>query len=134
MKKIPRKEYDLLSSENKAILQKLGIEVDDSDKCSRQSRRVTDSLLEQYACIIETECKLCRSISITVFSMEGTGGLLVSHESSIEAVEGMTIKTRSETVVTCPACHDYLKLMSQEDLIALTIRVAKGECRYKKER
>ena len=88
------------------------------------------SVLENYACVVETACKLCKTTTIAVFAMEGSGGLLLSKQSSLEAIEGMTVRTRNETVLTCPACHDVLKLMSQEDLIALTLKAAKGDCHY----
>lgn len=129
MKKIPRAHYESLKPSEQEMIKSLGIEIEDEYKPERQSRRMADSVLEKYACIIETECKLCKTTVIKIFSMEGTGGLLVSHESSIEQVEGMTVKTRIETVLTCTSCHDILKLMSQEDLIALTIKAAKGEQR-----
>jgi pseudouridine-5'-phosphate glycosidase len=86
-----------------------------------------ETVLENYACIVETTCRLCQTQTIRVFSMEGVGGLLSSHESSLDQIEGLTTKTRCETTFTCSACHDALKLMTQEDLIALTIKVAKGE-------
>jgi predicted HNH restriction endonuclease len=134
MKKIPRADFEKLTKLQQDMIASLGIEIEEPFKTERRNNRITDSVLEKYACVVETECKLCKTTVITVFAMEGTGGLLVSHESSIDQVEGMTIKTRSETVLTCPSCHDNLKLMSQEDLIALTLKAAKGEVRCRRER
>jgi len=126
LKKITRKHFDSLKSDEQKIVLSLGLEIEEEFRPSRQAK---DSILTTYAMVVETTCKLCKSSSIRVFSMEGTGGLLISHESSLEQVDGMTIKTSYETTITCPACHDILKLMSQEDLIALTIKAAKGLCR-----
>ena len=127
MKKISRRDYDSLNPEQKEIVKKLGIQIDENSTSSFRSQRVNDSVLENYACVVETTCKLCQTVSISDFAMEGTGGLLVSTQSSLDAIEGMTVKTRAETVLTCPACHDILKLMPQEDLIALTLKAAKGD-------
>jgi hypothetical protein len=129
MKKITKREFDLLSPPNQDIIKNLGIEVEEDFKPEKASRRITDSCLSSYACVVETTCKLCKAVEVKVFLMEGTGGLLVSCESSIDKVEGMTVKTRTETVLTCSFCHDTLKLMSQEDLIALALKAAKGDCR-----
>ena len=132
MKKIPRSQYNLLRPAEKEIINSLGIEIDDSEKLLRSSGHNKDSVLESYAVLVETTCKLCQTTATKVFLMEGTGGLLVSVESTISDIEGMTVKTRTESVLTCPACHDILLLMSTEDLIALTLRVAKGETRCTK--
>jgi hypothetical protein len=129
MKKIDLNTFNALKPEDQKMVLSLGIEIEEEFKPERQSRRLPDSVLEKYACVVETECKLCKNISTSVFAMEGTGGLLISHQSSIDQLDGMTIKTRSETVLTCSSCHDFLKLLSQEDLIALTLKAAKGDCR-----
>ena len=132
MKKISRRDYDSLNPEQKEIVKKLGIQIDENSTSSFRSHRCNDSVLENYACVVETTCKLCQTVSISVFAMTGTGGLLTSSQSSLDAIEGMKVKTRAETVNVCSNCHDILKLMSTEDLIALTIRVAKGDIRCKK--
>ena len=132
MKKISRKDYEGLSAEHKEIVIKLGLQVEDDFSPSR-TRRVTDSLLENYAALVQTECKLCHTVTTRVFHMEGVGGLLTSTESTLEKVEGLKVKTRAETTFTCSCCHDVLKLMAQEDLISLTIKAAKGDTRCRRK-
>ena len=129
MKKITRELFNSLKPAEQEMIISLGIPIDDSPKEDKPSRRLSDSILEKYACVVNTECKLCKTVKIKVFEMEGTGGLLTSRESSIDCVDGMTIKSRNETTLTCSSCHDVLKLMAIEDLIALTIKAAKGDCR-----
>jgi len=138
---IARKDYDSLTTEQRKLIDSLGLVVEDKEKerendnlfFTPSSKERKQSVLENYCCVIETDCKLCQSRATKVFKMTGTGGLLTSTESSLEQVEGLTVKTRYEATFTCPCCHDVLKLMSQEDLIALTIRIAKGGIITKKK-
>lgn len=132
MKKISRDEFNKLTPQLQDFVTKLGIEIGEGFSSPRQTK-LKDSCLESYACVVETECKLCKTTSISVFAMEGTGGLLTSKQSTLDAIEGMIVRTRAETVLTCPACHDILKLMNQEDLIALTLKAAKGDCRCRRK-
>lgn len=129
IKRITKKCFDNLKPAEQEMLLSLGLEIEDEMMMDKPKRRVSDSLLERYACIVETTCKLCKSTTTAVFSMEGVGGLLVSQQASLDQIEGMTVKTRTETVLTCPLCHDYLASLCKEDLISLAIKAAKGDCR-----
>ncbi len=128
LKKITLSHFNSLKPAEQEILRSLGLEIDEEEK-PVPPPKLKDSILQSYACVVETYCKLCKTTTIQVFSMEGVGGILVSKESKLEDIEGMTVKTRTETVLTCAACHDILKLMTQEDLISLTLKAARGECR-----
>jgi hypothetical protein len=127
MKKIPKELYNSLTPEMQQFFQtSLGFEVESqlpSKPCSPKT------LLENYACVVETECRLCKNISTSVFLMSGIGGLLTSSPASLDEIDGMTIKTRSEAVLTCSNCRDYLAALTHPELIELTLRIAKGTLR-----
>ena len=125
MKKITVEEFNILTPEQQNLLTVLGIKPVESTP-----GKTVKSQLEEYVCVVETYCKLCGTIETKVFLMEGVGNVLLSKPAELSEVEGMTIKTREESTLTCPSCHDNLKLMEQEDLISLTIKVAKGQHRY----
>ena len=129
MKKIPKYEFDKLKKEDRELLLSLGFQINEDIEYEDYPKAKKTSL-QSYAYVVETSCKLCRSKKIQVFSMEGVGGLLTSKQSTIEEVEGMTVKTCVETTLTCGSCHDVLKLMPVEELIILTIKAARGDCRY----
>jgi len=134
MEKITKEKFNSLTPENQKLILSLGFEIEENSPKPEKNhgtstRRSTDSVLQKYACVVETTCKLCKNITTTVFSMQGVGGLLTSHQASLDQIEGMTVKTRTETVITCPNCRDYLKTLCLEDLISLTIKAAKGDCR-----
>jgi len=134
IKRITKERFDSLKPAEQEMLLSLGLEIEDESQADKPKRRNSDSLLERYACIVETNCKLCKSTTTAVFSMEGVGGLLVSHQASLDQIEGMTVKTRTETVLTCPLCRDYLAALCKEDLISLAIKAAKGDCRVTEKR
>ena len=129
MKKIPLYEFNKLKEEDRTLLLSLGFQIDNEVQ-QDDPPRLRKTSLESYAYVVETSCKLCRSTNIQVFAMEGVGGLLTSKQTTIESIEGMTVKTCSETTLTCGSCHDVLKLMPIEELIALTIKAARGDCRF----
>lgn len=124
MKKITKEEFESLTTEQQSLLRTLGVNPVESITKPKNS-----SGLEEYACVIESFCKLCRSVETKVFLMEGVGNILLSKPATLSEVEGMTIKTREESTLTCPACHDFLMLMEHEDLVAMTLKVAKGQHR-----
>lgn len=125
MKKITLEEFNTLTKEQQALLKSLGV-----SPVTTEPPQTKKSTLEEYACVVESFCKLCQTIETKVFLMEGVGNILLSKPATLSEVEGMIIKTREESTLTCPACHDNLKLMTQADLISLTIKVAKGQHRY----
>ena len=127
MQKISHEAFQALPEEQQKIILSLGLEVDSPHSVTQP--KMEHSVLKNYACIVETECLLCKTISKDVFLMKGSGGLLLSSPGSLNELDGMTVKTREETVLTCGACYDTLKLMEREDLIALTIKAAKGSLR-----
>ena len=127
MKKMSKQQYDSLTHEQQKIIDELGVVVENCIVPRRRSADADQSNLENYACIVETTCKLCNTTSTKIFLMEGVGGLLTSNECTMQDVEGLTVKTRNESTLTCAHCHEVLKAMCQEDLIALVLRIAKGE-------
>lgn len=124
MKKITQEEFSKLTKEQQDLLTTLGIKISDNTTPTKRTE------LQEYACVVETYCKLCGTIENKVFLMEGVGNVLLSKPATISEIEGMTVKTREESTLTCPSCHDNLSLMSKEDLINLILKVAKGQHRF----
>lgn len=124
MKKITTAEFNALTKEQQQLLTTLGVSPS-NDTTTLKSK----TILEEYACVVESHCKLCQTVETKVFLMEGVGNILLSKPASLNEVEGMTIKTREESTLTCGNCHDTLKLLTHEDLISLTLKVAKGQHR-----
>lgn len=116
-------KFDHLSKAEQEVIRKLGITISDSPPDPFEGKKIVQS----YITLVESSCKLCKTVSVTPFSMEGLGTTLKSRQIKFNEISPEAkIQTRQETTAVCSSCRTQLLLLSKEELIELSITKAKG--------
>jgi len=117
-------KFASLSKHEQEVIRKLGITVKELQHSDPFAGK---PIVQSYICLVETTCKLCKSVTITPFSMEGAGTALMSRQIKFfEISQDSKIQTRQERTNVCPSCRSQLSLFSKEELIELSISIMKG--------
>jgi hypothetical protein len=123
---ISKEKWDSLEEVEREVLRKLGVKVVDHAAPARPQAGA-GAIVQRYIMLVESNCKLCKSVSVIPFSMEGVGTTLHSRQIRLDEItEESVVKTRREVTAVCPACRTILTSLSREDLIEVCLATAKG--------
>ena len=123
--RISKEKWDNLEEVEREVLRKLGVKV--VEHSAAPAKPQAGAVVQKYIMLVESHCKLCKSVSVIPFSMEGVGTTLHSRQIRLDEItEESVVKTRRETTAVCPTCRTILAGLSREDLIEVCLAVAKG--------
>lgn len=124
---ITKTKFDSLSKPEQDLIKKLGVTISTSEGGACLSSSPGKPIVQSYVTLVETSCKLCKSITTTAFSMEGVGTTLHSRQIALSEITPDTrVTTRNERTNVCPHCRKQLSLLSQAELIEMSINIMKG--------
>ena len=124
MLKFTQSQFDRLTQDEQAILKKLNFTI--TPDCP-QPLPSSQPIVQSYITMVETSCKLCKSTTVTPFSMEGVGTTLHSRQIQFSEISpDSKVTTRQERTNVCPQCRRQLSLFTKEELIEISINIMKG--------